>query len=125
MSENYSNSSKVLASLSYASWGIVGFILLILRKTEDHFLRFHVYQSLFLGIIFVLLKLASAELLSLLGVLLFFSKTLQTNFMLISGWFLQILNLAQIGLLLYCVITLWRNKYTWIKWISNQVYKMI
>lgn len=122
---NEKTSSKILATLSYATWGIVGFILLILRKADERFLKFHVYQSLLLGLIFLLLNFALDEILSLLGALLFFSKSVQDGFMLAGAWLMKILSLAQVGLLIYCMITLWRNKYTWVKWISVQIYRML
>ena len=45
---------KLLASLSYISLGIFGFICLLLGTVKSRFGKFHVYQSILMGLLFYL-----------------------------------------------------------------------
>jgi uncharacterized membrane protein len=125
MNEHYSSKEKFLATLAYLSGGIIGFILLLLKKDETHFLKYHIYQSIVLGLVFLLLNSALAEVLSIISKLMFFSKSVQSGFVMATSWLLLFLQAAEFALIIYCMITVWRNKYTWIKWISAQIYKML
>jgi len=123
----YSNArEKILITLSYATCGIVGFILLLLRQSESHFLRYHVFQAIIVSLLYALIQSASMILLRLINLLLsvvypsLMSKL--ANFSALSS---KALFYALVGILLYCVIEAIRGKYSWIKWISPQVYRML
>jgi uncharacterized membrane protein len=120
-----STQEKVMATLSYGTLGIVGFILLLLRKAESRFLKYHIYQSILLGLLFLLLNSGTTMLLGLIVFIFSFAPKLQNAFMIGSYWLLNLLKALEFGLIIYCMITIWRNKYTWIVWVSAQIFKML
>ncbi|MDX1920172.1 MAG: hypothetical protein SFU25_05490 [Candidatus Caenarcaniphilales bacterium] len=116
---------KIFSTLSYLSFGILGFVLLLLKQGESRFLRYHIYQSILLGLLFMFIPYG-------LNILFGF---IQMALKLIPGagiygatafyWINQVLFFIGFGILAYSIFGVWKNQYTWIKWISAQIYKML
>lgn len=116
---------KALSTLSYLSLGILGLVLLLLGHGQTRFLKYHIYQSLFLGILFLLINYGSTTVFGLLFSLLALIPLLKSLSGQILPLLLTVLQAIELGVIVYSVITIWQNKYTWIKWVSAQIYKMI
>lgn len=124
---------KFICTLSYLSFGIVGFVVFLLNLTQNHFTKYHVFQSVFIGILYFLTKQAIHIFARLIGII-HRIPLFQTNedlfapfAILLKGLVIidQLLVYLVLGILAYCIFTLWQNKYSWIKYISAQIYKMI
>lgn len=124
MSSN-STQEKVIATISYLTYGIGGFLCLILGIGKSHFSRYHIYQSLIMGLIFVLFSQCFNILFRIIIFILKLFKValplLNTAYEYISLGVFAIF----VGLIIYCVINLWRDKYSWIKYLSPRIYKMV
>ena len=116
---------KLFAVLTYLTGGIFGFLLLLINRSQTHFLRYHIYQSIVLGLVFMLLNATIGILLDLGVGILAFNKSFQQIALQISFWVIKVVQIIGVGVIIYCVLTLCRNQYTWIKWISAQIYKML
>ncbi len=116
---------KLLASLGYLSLGMFSFIFLILRQHDSRFALFHAYQSLVLGVLFLLLRVAFDTLLNVLAVFLYFSPPIIAFLGFIGPLFSSGLWFVMGLLLAYCLFTLWKGSETYIKWLSPQVERML
>ncbi|MDJ0625325.1 MAG: hypothetical protein QNJ31_03035 [Candidatus Caenarcaniphilales bacterium] len=122
---NPTTKEKILTTLSYFSFGIIGFVLLLIGEVKTHFMKYHVYQSILIGLLVMFLNygidILSGFSLDILGLI----PGLQGYGVTIIVLLKNILHIAEFGMLIYCVIGIWRNQYTWIKWISEQIHRMI
>jgi|688.fasta_scaffold00399_22 uncharacterized membrane protein len=115
---------KLFGSLSYLTGGIFGFILLIINRGRSNFLRYHIYQSIVICLLFILLREAAKFLFFVLTILPLPASADQVIWK-IMPWILEGILILYLGVIIYCVFTLCRNQYTWIKWISAQISKML
>lgn len=119
---------KIIASLSYMTAGFVGFIWLILAVVTKNnlrpFLKYHVYQAIFLSIVFFLLSTFVNLLLGILSyipiiknivgnIAFFLSAPLIVHF--------SIINLIVIIVELYLILGVLQNKYSYIPWVSDVI----
>ncbi len=121
---------KIIAVLSYFTFGMVGFIWIIIgavtKQNLRPFLKYHLYQSIFLSIlffvvsqalIFVINVLAYVPLVNILvGAISYFF-----NVSIISLPFLH-LSIVQLGLLMlvvYLSLGVLRAQYSYIPWVSD------
>jgi uncharacterized membrane protein len=120
-----STEDKIWATLTYLTAGILGFILLLLSKAQSRFLKFHIYQSILLSVLCLFGGQALGILFKLLGSLISLIPNLANGFILFQGLFFDALGVLLLALEVYCVITVWRNQYTLIKFVSDQIFKML
>ena len=119
---------KIIASLSYLTGGFIGFVWLVLgiitKNNLRPFLKYHVYQSIFLSIVFFLVSTFVNLLLGILSyipiiknivgqIAFFLSAPLIANFSLIS--------LVIIIVELYLILGVLQNKYSYIPWVSDVI----
>ncbi len=117
---------KIISALSYFTMGIVGFVWLvlgaILKLGLRPFLRYHIYQSIFLSFLFFIISTGLTLILGLLSYVPFIGGLIASITFLLStpllGTF-SILNLLFILFIGYLVITSFLGKYSYIPWVSN------
>lgn len=117
---------KIISALSYFTMGIVGFVWLllgaILKLGLRPFLRYHIYQSLFLSFLFFILSVGLSLVLGLLSYIPFIGGIISTITFLIAtplfGSF-SVLNIIFFLFMAYLIITSLAGKTTYIPWVSN------
>lgn len=122
---NPTTKEKVLSTFSYFSLGILGFVLLLLKQAETRFLKYHVYQSILIGLLVMFLNFGIDIILGFGLDILGFVPGAQSYGVLIFVWLKKLIYLAEFAVIVYCVIGIWRNQYTWVKWISEQIHRMV
>lgn len=117
---------KVIAALSYVTMGAVGFIwLLIGAFTKSHlksYLKYHIFQSIFLSIAYFLFCWFLEHILSLLSFIPFVNQLiLQFTFYLSAPLIfgISVIQLLIDMAILYLVITSLEGQYSYIPWISD------
>ena len=119
---------KIIASASYLTMGFVGFIWLIIavftKNTLRPFLRYHVYQSIFLSIIYFLISTFIALLFGILGYIPFLRKligmiTFFFNVPIIGH--LSLISALIFALIWYLAISAFMEKYSYIPWVSDVI----
>ncbi len=117
---------RIIASLSYLTVGFVGCAWLIISKFAGlrltKFLTFHVFQSIFLSIGYVLLSFLITFIVQFLSIIPIVNKiTMQVIFLLnmpiLVGY--SIIQIFIYGIMLYCIITSFAGKYTKIPYVSD------
>ena len=117
---------RIVAALSYLTVGFVGFIWLIIsmiRRTPlTKILQYHIFQSIFISIGYVLLCLILGFLLNILGMIPFINNlaaqiVLLFNAPVILGY--SIIQTVIYILLFYLAITSFMGMYSRIPWVSN------
>ena len=117
---------RIISALSYLTMGFVGFIWLIIaliRKTNlTTFLKYHIFQSIFISIGYVLLCLILGFILNLLSFIpiiniLAAQIALFFNAPFIFGY--SIIQTAIYILLFYLAITSFMGMYSRIPWVSD------
>lgn len=113
---------KLLASLSYISLGIFGFICLLLGTVKSRFTKFHVYQSILTGLLFYLLQGLIGFLQSISIEIFSFFKLHNYTFQYLMGLLPYILLLI---VLIICLKDVIKGKLSNIKFLSEQINKML
>lgn len=117
---------RIVAGISYLTMGFAGFIWLIIgliRKTQlTKFLQYHIFQSIFISIGYVLLCLILGFILNLLSMIPFLNIfaaqiALLFNAPIIFGY--SIIQTAIYLLLFYLAITSFMGMYGRIPWVSD------
>lgn len=123
---------KLGASLTYLTLGIWGLIWLLLSRKhyydQKDFVRFHCFQSIFIGVLYMFIPQGFAIFFSLLIQII---RLIPDTFFLINiihsiHGILQILiQYGSIVLIVYCVIFCLYGKYTNIPWVSQLINRML
>ncbi len=117
---------RIVAGLSYLTMGFVGFVWLIIgliRKTHlTKFLQYHIFQSIFISIGYVLLCMILGFILNMLGMIPFINLLAAKivfifNSPVLFGY--SVIQTAIYILLFYLAITSFMGKYSRIPWVSN------
>ena len=123
---------KIGTAASYLSLGIIGFVwLLVSRRNyydQKDFIRFHCFQSIFIGLLYSFIPEGIAILFSLISQILGFLPGTgfivnflhQVHSILQSG-----LRFTSLALILYCVIFCLYGRYTNIPYISQMINRML
>ena len=123
---------KIGAAIAYLTLGVWGLVwLLISRKhyfDQKDFVRFHCYQSLFLGMLYLFIPQGIAILFSLItqifGLLPLLSALVE-GLHIIHGMSQSVIHYGGLLLIIYCVIFSLFGKYTNIPWISQIINRML
>ena len=117
---------KIIAALSYLTSGLIGFIWLILgavlRLGIRPFLLYHIYQSIFLSVLFFIVSLGLKIVLDILSAIPLIGQLVSTlTFMFTASIFagFSIINLAIFIIVLYLAFTSLMGKYSYLPWVSN------
>ena len=119
---------KIIAVLSYLSCGFVGFIWLVIgvfmKKKIKPFLSFHIFQSIFLSLLFTIIHFLWSKISVILWIIPGINK--------IMGFFsvlfikpivfnLSIINLLMGLFVIYLCVGAIRGKLSYVPWVSNIV----
>lgn len=117
---------KIIASLSYITFGFVGFFWLLLgiftRNNLRPYLKYHIFQSIFISIAYFLLGAFLGLIMNILSVIPFVNQlVLQLTFYLnapILLGFSLIQSFVYI-LIIYLVVTCFQGQFSYLPWISE------
>lgn len=129
-SNNILPAEKLISILSYFSFGIIGFIWIIIgalnKQNLKPFLRYHIYQSIFLSILFFIISHLIIFVLNILGfipylnaLLGFIVYFLSVSLISIGNLHLSIIQLLILGFLVYLSVGVYKNKYSYVPWVSD------
>lgn len=117
---------KIIAALSYLTMGKVGFVWLLIgiftKNNLRSYLKYHIFQSIFIAIAFFLISWFFEAIMWLLSRIPFLVKLVSTvtfylyTPLLFGFSFLQILIL---GVIFYLIVTCLQGKYSYIPWVSD------
>ena len=129
---NYSNSNSVsllerlIASATYVTMGMVGFVWLIfcaITKTNlKPFLKYHIFQSFFLVMACFLINIFINLIVSILSVIPFINILVYKLLFLFTApiaFGFSIVSFCMLVVMVYLVLTSLQGKYTFIPWVSN------
>ena len=123
---------KIGASVAYLTLGIWGLVwLLISRKhyyDQKDFVRFHCFQSIFIGILYMFIPQGLAILFSLIIQIIDLIpgiSFLVSSLHVLHGILQSIIHYGSLVLIIYCVIFCLYGKYTNIPWISQMTNRML
>lgn len=117
---------RIVAALSYLTMGFVGFVWLIIglfTKTRlTKFLQYHIFQSIFISIAYVLLSMFLGFVVNILSLIPFINKivaqlTFFLNMPLLFGY--SLIQAFIYALMIYLAITSFAGKYSYLPYISN------
>ena len=117
---------KLVSAISYLTMGFIGFIYLIIiiltKRTLKPFLKYHVFQSIFISIGYYLLTIFVRLICNILLFIPFINKitTAVLYYLSIDIIFgCSIIGLCIYAVLFYLVITSLQGKYSYIPWVSD------
>lgn len=109
---------KIISVATYLTWGLVGFVYLLIafftKLGLRPFLRFHIYQSVFLSLLFAVISMLFAPLVFWIPIL---NKLFNVHFV----GSLTIINLLIFLLLIYLCAGAILGKYSYIPWVSDVI----
>lgn len=135
-SVSYSNrntilpAEKVIAVLSYFTCGFVGFVWVIIgaltKQNLKPFLKYHLYQSIFLSILFFIVSNVLILILNILGyvplvnvVLGAISYFLSVSIINLAWVHLSIVQIAILFVTIYLSAGVIKGQYSYIPWVSD------
>lgn len=117
---------RIIASLSYLTMGMVGFIWLIIglftKASLKPFLKYHIFQSIFISLGFAVLSIFVGWVSNILSFIPFINKLVaQINFLLNMPLIFDysILQTVIYAFLIYLAVTSFAGKFSYIPWISD------
>lgn len=117
---------RIIASLSYMTMGMVGFIWLIIglftKASLKPFLKYHIFQSIFISLGFAVLSKFVGWVSNILSFIPFINKLVaQINFLLNMPLIFDysILQTVIYVFLIYLAVTSFAGKFSYIPWISD------
>ena len=123
---------KIGSAITYMTLGIWGLIWLLMSRTpayyQKDFVRFHCFQSIFIGILYMFLPQGVGILFTLIMQILSLLHTPLSVIQLLDSTLNALQHLLNVGLLMlivYCVIFCLYGKYTNIPWISQMINRML
>lgn len=124
---------KIISAASYLTAGIAGFIWIIISHLAGArlkiFLRFHIYQSIFLSILYYLFNIILNILVSIvvkipiIGSLVYSIYFYIFDFKLILGY--SIVDAFVFLVLIYLVLTSLMGRYSNLPWVSKVIKDML
>lgn len=118
---------KIIASLSYLTSSAVGFLWLILailtKQNLKPFLKYHIFQSIFLAIGFFLLSFLVNALGNILSYIPFLNMVVMHISYLLGSSLIphvpSIIDLIIYAIVFYLAITSFMGQYTYLPWVSD------
>lgn len=117
---------KIIAALSYITFGFVGFFWLLLglftKNNLRPFLKYHIFQSIFISIAYFLLGAFLGLIMNILSIIpiinqLVLQFTFYLNAPILFGFSLiQVVVYAIMG---YLVVTTFQGQFSYLPWISD------
>lgn len=117
---------KIIAPLSYLTMGMVGFVWLIIglftKARLKPFLQYHIFQSIFLALLFAVLSILVGWISNLLSFIPLINKIVAQITFLLNMPLLFDYSLIQVIIyvfLIYLSITSFQGKFSYIPWVSD------
>lgn len=121
---------KIIAVMSYFTFGFVGFIWIIIgavtKQNLKSFLKYHIYQSVFLAFLFFIISHVLIILLNILGyvpilnvILGAISYFLSVSIISVAWVHLSIVQIAVLLVTIYLSAGAIRGQYSYIPWVSD------
>lgn len=117
---------KLVSALSYLSMGFVGFIYIIImvltKRNIKPFLKYHIFQSIFISIGYYLLCVFTGLICNILLFIPFINKitTMIIYYLTIDIVFgFSFIGMCCYAVLFYLIITSLQGKYSYIPWVSD------
>lgn len=117
---------KIIASLSYITFGFVGFLWLLIgiltKNNLRPYLKYHIFQSIFIAIAYFLLSAFIGLIMNILSVIplvnqLVLQLTFYLNAPLLFGF--SLIQTVIYIIIIYLAITSFQGKYSYLPWISE------
>lgn len=117
---------KIIAALSYITMGAVGFIWLLIgiftKNNLRPFLKYHIFQSIFISIAFFLLGAFLGLIMTILSFVPIINQivlqfTFYLNAPILFGF--SLIQAVCTGIIIYLVITSFQGQYSYLPWISE------
>lgn len=117
---------KLIASLSYITFGFVGFLWLLLgiitKNNLRPYLKYHIFQSIFISIAYFLLSAFLGLIMNILSVIplvnqLVLQFTFYLNAPLLFGF--SLIQLVIYAIIIYLAATSFQGQYSYLPWISE------
>lgn len=119
---------KIIAILSYLTGGFIGFLWIIIAVLTKNnlrlFLRYHVYQSIFLSLVFFIFSIFLRQLSYLLSYIPIIKNFVgQIQYFLSVGviYHYSIIDIFILLVILSLIIGVLRNQYSYIPWVSDVI----
>ena len=123
---------RIGTGIAYMTFGIWGLIWLLISRTPAHFqkdfVKFHCFQSIFIGILYVFIPQGLSIFVSLLVqifALIPGTGIIAQGINIIHMVLQQILYYGGLFLIIYCVVFCAIGKYTNIPWVSQLMNRML
>lgn len=119
---------RIVAALSYLTMGMAGFIWLILGLFTGArlkpFLQYHIFQSIFLSLAFVVISMLVSWVSNILSIIPLINKlvaqiTFLLNMPLIFNY--SLIQSVIYAFLIYLAVTSFMGKYSYIPWVSDVI----
>jgi hypothetical protein len=124
---------KIIAAASYLTTGIIGFLWVIISHVTGSkiksFLRYHIYQSIFLAVLYYVFNLIMNILVGIvvkvpfIGSLVYSVYFYLFNFKIIMGY--SIIDFVIFTAILYLVLTSLSGKISRLPWVSDVIKSML
>ncbi|MDD3437195.1 MAG: hypothetical protein PHC64_08605 [Candidatus Gastranaerophilales bacterium] len=117
---------KIIAALTYITFGFAGFIWLLIgiftKNNIRPYLKYHIFQSIFLSIAYFLLGAFLGLIMNILSVIplvnqLVLQLTFYLNAPIIFGF--SLIQTLVYAVILYLVVTSFQGQYSYLPWISE------
>lgn len=117
---------KLIASLSYLTMGFVGFAWLLIgiftKNTLRPYLKYHIFQSIFISIAYFLLSAFIGLIMNILSIIPIINQvvlvlTFGLNAPILFGF--SVIEGACFAIVLYLVVTSIQGKFSYLPWISE------
>lgn len=117
---------KIIAALSYLTMGFVGFIWLLIgfftKNNLRPFLKYHIFQSIFISFAYLIISLILGMIMNILSVIplvnqLVLQFTFYLNAPLLFGF--SIIQILVNIVILYLAVTSLQGRYSYIPWVSD------
>ncbi len=123
---------RLISGFTYLTFGLVGFIWLIIshlrQERPSPFNRFNIFQSIFIAIILYLLGLVFniilgiVEIMPIIGPITVNIAYYLTDYPMILGY--SVVNFAKIALILYLAVFAFMGRQGEVPWVSDTVRRM-
>ncbi len=123
---------RIVSALSYITWGTVGFIWMILglftKASLSSFVRYHIFQSIFISIGLMLLGMLLGFLADILSIIPIINKIMVALITLMNipaiGPF-SLLQACLYSLVIYLAVSSFMGKYSYVPWVSDVINQNI
>lgn len=117
---------RIIAALSYITFGFVGFIWLLIgiftKSSLRPFLKYHIFQSIFISFAYLIISLLLGIVMNVLSIIplinqLVLQFTFYLNAPLLFGF--SLIQILVNAVLIYLAFTSLQGQYSYIPWVSE------